>query len=124
MSSFSPSEQFEQRWLGSPMAMRKAIQGELSDIIVLLDEKTDLNTFNFQTPDLHTALYHLQTAHLDTLHQIRRQERAEQAQMLIPKFEQKIQEALDARIGSLSDELRAWIRESIKDELALLDDEL
>lgn len=124
MSSFSPSEQFEQRWLGSPVAMRKAIENELSDIIALLDENTDLNTFAFQTPDLHTALYHLQTAHLDTLRQIRRQERSEQAQMLIPKFEQKIQEALNDRLGGLSEELRIWIRESIKDELALLDDEL
>lgn len=120
--SFTPSSKFSERWLSSPSAMREVIHGELSDIINLLDNKTNLYQFEFNSPNLHQTLYHLQTAHLDTLHQIKKQQLAEKANAMIPKLEVQLDEKLTERLDDLSDELKAWIRQAIKDELNQLDE--
>ncbi len=48
-SDFSLSHQFSQRWLNIPAEVKRSIIQELEDIICLLQEETDLNTFRFRS---------------------------------------------------------------------------
>ena len=50
------SYQFSQRWLATPQKVRDAIVHELEDIIKLLDNDTELDSFEFRQPDLPTYI--------------------------------------------------------------------
>lgn len=121
MSAFQPSENFEARWLDSPIAMKQAIHDELDDIMLLLQESTKVNDFKFTTPDLHAKLEHLQIAHLDTLKQLAKKIKAQKAEALIPHLEKRLDDRLTNDLDTLSGELRDWIRIIIKEELDQLD---
>ncbi|WP_227430243.1 hypothetical protein [Psychrobacter sp. I-STPA6b] len=59
MSEYKFSHQFSQRWLTAPQQVKQAIVQELEDIITLLDNETDLNSFQFRQPDLNAHIQHL-----------------------------------------------------------------
>lgn len=115
--SFTPSDNFEQRWLDSPVAMKQAIHDELDDIIKLLDDDTRVDGFEFAHPDLASKLTHLQTAHLESIQKLAQKLKAERAEALIPALEQRLDDMLVSRMDSLSSELKAWIRQVIQEEL-------
>lgn len=115
--SFTPSEQFNQRWLDSPLAMKQAIYDELDDIVQLLQDDTELDDFRFTTEDLAGKLTHLQTAHLQTLRRLAHQRKIERADALVPVLEKTIDDKLTEQLAVLSDELKQWIRQAIQDEL-------
>lgn len=115
--SFTPSDNFTKRWLDSPTAMKATIHDELSDIITLLKDETQINTFEFSTPDLATKLIHLQTAHLETLAHLAHERKIQRSERLIPVLEKAIDDKLSDKMGDLSDELKCFIRQAIKEEL-------
>lgn len=120
--TFTPSEKFGERWLNSPKAMKQTIFAELNDIITLLQDDTRLDQFEFQTPDLHATLSHLQTAHLETLTTMTQKLRQERADALLPileqQLEQRLQQKISERLAGLDDELKAWIKQAIQEELS------
>lgn len=120
--TFTPSDKFDERWLGSPVAMRQAIFDELNDIKTLLNGNINANNFRFTHPDLHSKLNHLQTAHLQTLKQMAQKRRQERADALLPileqKIEQKLHDKVNERLVGLDNELKLWIRQIIQDELS------
>lgn len=122
--SFTPSAKFSERWLSSPSAMKEAIHGELDDIMRLLGEDSDVVGFRFQNPDLNAVLRNLQSAHLETRREMIRLAKESRAHELIPKLEMKIDDAISDRMGLLSEELKAWIRQAIKEELDAMEIEL
>lgn len=115
--SFTPSENFSKRWLDSPLAMKQAIFAELSDIMTLLQDETKLDTFSFTSEDLADKLTHLQTAHLQTLKRLAHQRKIERGEALLPILEAAIDDKLTEQMAILSDELKGWIRQAIKEEL-------
>lgn len=119
--SFTPSDNFNERWLQSPDAMKKAIHDELDDIMLLLQDDTPARDFEFTTPNLHAKLEHLQIAHLDTLKQLAKKIKAQKADELIPRLEQTLQAKLADETALLSDNLKLWLRQLIKEELDKLD---
>lgn len=121
--SFTPSEQFAKRWLNSPTAMKTAIYNELDDIIKLLQDDTDVNTFEFTTEQLSDKLHDLQTAHLQTLKQLAKKLKEQKMQELLPILHNRIDDQLSEQITMLSDELKIWLQQMIKEELDKLDDD-
>lgn len=121
--SFTPSEQFAKRWLNSPTAMKTAIYNELDDIIKLLQDDTDVNTFEFTTERLSQKLHDLQTAHLQTLKQLAKKFKEQKMQELLPILHNRIDDQLSEQITMLSDELKIWLKQMIKEELDKLDDD-
>lgn len=121
--SFTPSEQFAKRWLNSPTAMKTAIYNELDDIIKLLQDDTDVNTFEFTTERLSQKLHDLQTAHLQTLKQLAKQLKEQKMQELLPVLHNHIDHQLSEQMAVLSDELKIWLKQMVKEELDKLDND-
>ena len=59
MAQVAFSHQFSHRWINAPQAVKEALIQEFEDIMQLLEEDTDLETFEFTVPDLH--------AHIDAI---------------------------------------------------------
>lgn len=59
MAQVAFSHQFSHRWINAPQAVKEALIQEFKDIVQLLEEDTDLETFEFTVPDLH--------AHIDAI---------------------------------------------------------
>lgn len=66
MTTFTFSQQFNQRWSDSPTTVRQAITQELEDIITLLQPDTKLDEFAFTNDQLAT--------HIDALYEEDRQQ--------------------------------------------------
>ena len=60
MSEYKFSHQFSQHWLAAPQKVRQAIIQELEDIILLLDNDTTFESFEFRQPNL--------TAYIDQIY--------------------------------------------------------
>lgn len=66
MTTFTFSQQFNQRWSDSPTTVRQAITQELEDIITLLQPDTKLDEFAFTNDEL--------ASHIDALYEADRQQ--------------------------------------------------
>lgn len=56
MAQVAFSHQFSHRWANAPLPVKGALIQELDDIVQLLDDHTDLDSFEFSTPDLHAYI--------------------------------------------------------------------
>lgn len=56
MTQVAFSHQFSHRWANAPLQVKGALIQELDDIVQLLDDKTDLEKFEFSIPDLHAYI--------------------------------------------------------------------
>lgn len=119
--SFTPSDQFNERWQSSPTALKSVIHQELEDIKVLLTPKTTLADFAFSTPDLHQTLHQIQTVHLEAVKQKIKQQKQQRLEELLPvlekRLEQRMNELVIERLIGLDDELQAWLKSAIEEAL-------
>lgn len=120
--TFTPSDQFNERWLATPQAMKQAIYDELDDIIALLQNDSKLEGFHFRNLDLNDKLHHLHIAHLETLKTLHQKQRQERVDALLPileaKIEQKLHDKVNERLVGLDKELKLWIAQVVADEVA------
>ena len=56
MAQVAFSHQFSHRWSNAPQAVKDALLQEFEDIMLLLDADTDLESFEFTVPDLHSHI--------------------------------------------------------------------
>ena len=56
MAQVAFSHQFSHRWSKAPQAVKDALLQEFEDIMQLLDADTDLESFEFTVPDLHSHI--------------------------------------------------------------------
>ncbi|HJH09777.1 MAG TPA: hypothetical protein K8V12_07990 [Psychrobacter pasteurii] len=56
MAQVAFSHQFSHRWSNAPQTVKDALLQEFEDIMLLLDADTDLESFEFTVPDLHTHI--------------------------------------------------------------------
>lgn len=95
MSSFAFSHQFSQRWLATPAPVKQTIIQELDDIVTLLQPDTDLERYQFSTPNLHTHIEDLIAIEHQRLAQIEadeRQKQREEQERMAQQAEQQRQE--------------------------------
>lgn len=56
MAQVAFSHQFSHRWSSAPQTVKDALLQEFEDIMLLLDADTDLESFEFTVPDLHSHI--------------------------------------------------------------------
>lgn len=56
MAQVAFSHQFSHRWSNAPQTVKDALLQEFEDIMLLLDADTDLESFEFTVPDLHSHI--------------------------------------------------------------------
>ncbi|WP_294033187.1 hypothetical protein [uncultured Moraxella sp.] len=138
MANFSPSIQFAKRWLGTPASARSAVYDELDDIIRLLDSSEPVSDFRFSHPDFNQAMqgfmqdgsstntqamrlvHSLDTTSLDGEATATLTDNDLQAleARLNHNLSAQIDEFLGDHMSQLSDDLRAWLKTTIRNELA------
>lgn len=124
MSIFSPSAEFNTRWLNSPSVIKNTIRQELTDIVHFLQEDTPL-PFEFKHGNLNDILAPLQVQHLaQQKAQIYAQKQAE-ADILLPKLEAQVdnllaekKEELHRELTIFSDNIKAWLKETLDAEVS------
>lgn len=123
MSVFTPSAEFNARWLGSPSVIKNAIYKELSDIIELLQEDTSAD-FEFTHANLDEILTPLQTQHLAQQKAQLYAQKQQEAAVLLPQLESQVdslvaekKEALHQELTVFADNLKAWLKKTIEDEV-------
>lgn len=136
MSNFSPSIQFAKHWLNTPNSVKTAFKDELNDIIRLLNDQTPINEFAFTNDDFdHTISVLMQSKdahikHPTLVHSIDTTAlsdasgdlTADELQQLENRLFQNLSGQVDGFLAEhtkqLSEDLRTWLRTTIKNELA------
>lgn len=138
MSAFSPSPQFAKRWLATPVAVKESFRQELDDIIDMLHSPIPARDFNFSLPDFGEEIKHLMATHKDESKPVKlihsldtsltpieprkpalsNKEIQELEVKICDKLSAQITDFLDEHMGQLSDDLKAWIKTAVKNELA------
>lgn len=138
MSAFSPSPQFAKRWLATPVAVKESFRQELDDIIDMLHGTTPARDFRFSSPDFGEEIKHLLETYKDESKPVKlihsldtsltpieprkpalsKKEMDELEIKIADKLSAQITDFLDEHTGQLSDDLKAWIKTAVKNELA------
>lgn len=138
MSAFSPTPQFAKRWLATPTAVKDAFRQELDDIIDMLHGTTTARNFAFSYPDFgneikelldqHKAeskpvkLIHTLDTSLTTIEKKKPSPTAKELEALekriLEKLTAQVEDFLGEHTNQLSDDLKAWLKTAIKNELA------
>lgn len=122
MSAFNPSAQFSKRWLSIPVIAKQAFHQELTDIIALLKSDTPAKDFSFHHQDFDAdiaQLLHIYD-HNKTPAPISppsTQEQQAHEEAIYKKLSNKIDDVLSDQMAQLSEDLKAWLKQAIKEEL-------
>lgn len=138
MSAFSPSPQFAKRWLATPVAVKESFRQELDDIIDMLHSPIPAQDFRFSLPNFGEEIQKLMATHKDESKPVKlihsldtsltpiepkkpalnKKEMDELEVKICEKLSTQITDFLDEHISELSDDLKAWIKTAVKNELA------
>lgn len=134
-SDFSLSHQFSQRWLNIPAEVKRSIIQELEDIICLLQEETDLNTFRFRSelnnsdtrePIASTKVSkpYQQQSLIDTQEDINIDNVSEKSHISDKQYQQikqeivhSLQQVLDDYLKATKEDLLVWLQDEVDKQL-------
>lgn len=120
MSNFTPSPQFNARWLATPAIIKHIIYDELDDIKSLLQEQVLLEDFSFRHVNLDLALAPLQKQHLIQERANLYAQKQQEAAVLLPNLQAEIDQKiaqkkaeLDEKLEQYKQSLYAWAKQQI-----------
>lgn len=126
MSAFNPSAQFSKRWLSIPVIAKQAFHQELTDIIALLKSDTPAKDFSFHHQDFDADI--AQLLHIydhnktpaptpASVSPLSTQEQQAHEEAIYKKLSNKVDDVLSDQMAQLSEDLKAWLKQAIKEEL-------
>ncbi|OOR91315.1 hypothetical protein B0181_03130 [Moraxella caviae] len=138
MATFSPTLQFQKRWLAAPAAVKQAFHQELSDIIHMMGSDIAAKDYAFTNPDFgRTVSELLQTQqtesapakkfvqNIDTTPlsdageaHFNPQDLAAVEARITSKLSAQIDDFLGEHFAQLTDDLKAWLQTAVKNEMA------
>lgn len=120
MSNFTPSPQFNARWLATPAIIKHIIYDELDDIKSLLQEQVLHEDFSFRHVNLDLALAPLQKQHLIQERANLYAQKQQEAAVLLPNLQAEIDQKiaqkkaeLDEKLEQYKQSLYAWAKQQI-----------
>lgn len=140
MSDFSPSLQFRKRWIATPQAVKQAFFQEFDDIIAMLDSDKPVADFTFHHADFGADVSRLmsqnaqeptpQTKLVPSLESVSLSlnDAADKPVItkdmqgihadIVAKLSVQVDEFLTSLTDELKDELKVWLDNTVKNELA------
>lgn len=128
MSAFNPSAQFSKRWLSTPIIAKQAFHQELDDIIALLKSDKPAKEFRFSHKDFNDDIAKLlHIYHTDITKPIApdptfadQSEQHAPDEMIYQKLSNQLDDFLSDQMAQLSEDLKGWLKNAIKEELSNL----
>lgn len=122
MTAFNPSAQFSKRWLSIPVIAKQAFHQELTDIIALLKSDTPAKDFSFHHQNFDADIAQLLRIYDNNtpapVSPLSAQEREALEEAIYKKLSNKIDDVLSDQMAQLSEDLKAWLKTAIQEELS------